>query len=293
MQQLSGPSRLVFGMRKGGVGKTALTAHVAGLAAERGYRVLAVDLDPQGSLGVDLGYAGTAVDDEGEALTEAVTFNRPLRVASDIRRNLDVVVGGPKVELLAYVPADDPVEKMLGLRRALEPIWDRYDLVVIDSPPLIRPLREMGLAAAQYVVIPTHGDDASVAGVTGIAQDFLRVREANPDLELLGVVLFGMGASSKAIRAQVRSKVASGLGQVAPVFDNEIRHVESPAVNARNSGRLVHEYARELAAAEKFTDRKRGVTAAKLADDYARLTAEMLMEIERRRAATEVKAAAR
>ena len=276
--------RITFSSNKGGVGKTSLAATTAGLAAERGYRVLMVDLDPQANLGLDLGYHGTDVDDKGEALFEALALERPLRVTEGIRENLDVVVGGNKIEMLAYMPSDDPTHRMATLRRALQPLWPAYDLVIVDSPPLVKPLREMALAASQYVIIPTRGDSASVTGVTGIAGDFARVRDASPELELLGVALFGLGSSSKAVRAAVRDRVGAGLGTIAPVFEHVIRHVESPAVNARNRGMLVQEYARELRGARSFTERKKADSAQRLADDYAGLTAEVLTLIEHRRA---------
>ena len=56
---------IAFANGKGGVGKTSLTANVAGLAADAGWRVLAVDLDPQGNLGSDLGYDQTDKGDDG------------------------------------------------------------------------------------------------------------------------------------------------------------------------------------------------------------------------------------
>lgn len=282
---------------KGGAGKTSVTVNMAGLAASRGYRVLLIDADPQGNAGLDLGYKGSDVDDDGAGLVAAAALNKALRVVSSVRPGLDVVPGGSKVEMLAYIPAEDPAEKMRSLHVALEPLRTSYDLVLIDCPPLVRPLREMCLAAATFSLIPTRGDAASVEGVTGIAADFTRVRPVNPDLELLGVVLFGMGASSSAIRANVRAQVSEGLGAVAPVFDEEIRYMEGPAVAARNRGLLVHEYAQSLLGSASFTERKKGESAAKLANDYARLTAAVMAQAATRLAqspsTSSVKVAAR
>ena len=62
---------------KGGAGKTTITANVAGLLALSGYRVLVVDLDPQGNLAEDFGYTGDERDDSGRALAGSLAFGQP------------------------------------------------------------------------------------------------------------------------------------------------------------------------------------------------------------------------
>jgi len=280
---------------KGGVGKTSLTAHLAGLAAEANYRVLAVDLDPQGNLGRDLNYLGSDGDDRGQGLLEAIQFGREVTPIRDVRPGLDVVCGGPFVEDATKLETNfskrgrDP---HLVLEQALAPIAGQYHLIVIDSPPGDRYLQMIGLCAAQYVIVPTRSDEASLDGLNGLADAFVQARETNPALELLGVVLFGIGASATVIQREVRAKIAAGLGDVAPVFTAQIRYLEAPAVEARNRGMLVHEYERDLVAkAPRWIDRKRrgkhhappadlavrvAPTAHKLAGDYAELATEFL-----------------
>lgn len=265
---------------KGGIGKSSLTLNMAALAADKGVKVLTVDIDPQGNLSRDL-LAG-AHSDQGEGLLEALMFNRPLKITESVRPGLDLVVGGHHTEMLSYDTRGDDRTRMTRLRRALNPIAADYDLVFIDHPPLVRPLREMGLAASRFAVIPTRPDDCSIDGVGGVARDFTSVRQVNPDIELLGVVLFGVGSSSKSLRDDVRRKVSAGLGETAPVFDPVIRYMEAPATNARNEFLPVHEYARQMMASAKFTDRKRGHSAAKLAGDYLDLTTDLLEEMGRR-----------
>ncbi len=76
---------------KGGVGKTSLTAGLAGLVANAGYRVLTVDADPQGNLRRDLGYPGS----DGTELCSAVLHGQPVEPLREVRPNLDCVPGGP------------------------------------------------------------------------------------------------------------------------------------------------------------------------------------------------------
>jgi len=83
---------------KGGVGKTTITANLSGLLAAAGYRVLAVDTDPQGNLARDLAYEG----DGGQSLALAIQHGKPLEPLREVRPNLDVIAGG---EALADVAA--------------------------------------------------------------------------------------------------------------------------------------------------------------------------------------------
>jgi len=95
-------SRVVAVMNgKGGVGKTSLTANLAGLYAAAGYRVLVLDCDPQGNLGVDLGYLGDGRADDGAELVRAITTGSAPRPITDIRVNLDVLPGGDALNDLA------------------------------------------------------------------------------------------------------------------------------------------------------------------------------------------------
>src|SRR4051794_23157663 len=88
---------------KGGVGKTSVTANLAGLYAAAGYRVCAIDLDPQGNLGNDLGYLAAGLADGGAGLhAAAVTGVAPTPLVG-VRPNLDVVPGGEQLHDLAAV----------------------------------------------------------------------------------------------------------------------------------------------------------------------------------------------
>jgi cellulose biosynthesis protein BcsQ len=135
-----------------------------------------------------------------------------------------------------------------AVRDALAPLAADYDLVLLDCPPGNRALQQMALAAAHFVVIPTKADDASLDGLVQVAKLFTSVREEiNPSIELLGVVLFGIGTRSRKIAQRARSTITRDLGDPELVFDSEIRHVEGPAQDCRRLGRLVHEIEVQLA----------------------------------------------
>src|SRR5437764_8878927 len=88
---------------KGGVGKTSITANVAGTAALSGWKVLTVDLDGQGNLGNDLGYNQRGLSDEGRGMVRAVVSGDPLEPLVGVRENLDAVPGGEAVDELVAI----------------------------------------------------------------------------------------------------------------------------------------------------------------------------------------------
>jgi chromosome partitioning protein len=271
---------------KGGVGKTSITANVAGLAAAAGYRVLIVDMDPQGNLARDVGIRQTGQSDGGKSLMDAVLRHVPVQPLPNVRPGLDVVAGGTELEELAdYLHAR---KSRVGpsiyqaLHAALEPVASQYHLILIDTPPGERLLQMLALTTAHYAVIPTKSDDGSVDGLERVATLFALAREGdehtkpvNPGLELLGVVVFGVGTSSRAIRRQARNKVAAELGDDNLVFEAMIRHVEGPSKECRDRGLLAHEL--EAATARRGRDEEDPhSTASGLATDYQRLTSELL-----------------
>ncbi len=242
---------VVVAQGKGGVGKTSLTANVAGLAALAGHRVLAVDLDPQGNLARDLGYEPT----DGELLLQAFVGGRRVPVLADVRPRLDVVPGGPAVaDLLgiAFARSGRGGKDLAGLLyAAFAPLVGAYDLVLVDTPPGERLLVEAALSIASYVVIPTRSDDASFDGLERVAERCVAARDRNASLALLGVCLFGVGSRSRRLAESAREVIAELLGGAAPVFAAQIRHSESAAVDARRQGLLVHELEAAAAAARK------------------------------------------
>lgn len=230
---------------KGGVGKTSITANLAGQAATAGYRVLVVDINRQGNIALDLGYRGEPdVDDDGQGLMAAIMMGQPLRPAEGVRSNLSVIAGGTKLEGLTPLMITRMTQErdvaFLALGKALAPVAREYDLVFIDCPPENPILDDLALGAARWVLIPTKSDDGGLAGMRLVAERFLKAREINPVIQLLGVVLFGTGTKATAIHAEVREAVSEIFGGNSPLFEATIRHSERIARDSRK-GRLVHE----------------------------------------------------
>jgi cellulose biosynthesis protein BcsQ len=282
---------LVFAQGKGGVGKTTLAANVSALAAAAGHHVLLVDLDQQGNIARDLGFQPDSGDELLHALIAATT---PLPIVRNVRSNLDVVPGGPAVgdAAVLFTSREQRGGATLAdaLAAKLTAVVDDYDLIVIDTPPGDRVIVEAALTVATSVVIPTRMDEASIDGVTRIAERFIAVRDRNPDLTLAGVVLFAISSRTTRLERDVRAALERTLGGAAPVFDTRIRHLDSAAADARRRGLLVHELEQAASADRnaRLQALRSGSTpagnlyardASGLAGDYEQLTAEILTRI--------------
>ena len=303
---------------KGGVGKTTLTAGLAGQLAASGHRVLVVDTDPQGNLGRDLGYGLH----DGGSLALAITHGMALDVLRDVRERLDVVPGGPALWDVApaFTARGARGASLPGLRPALDRVRPErgkagpgkteggktgrgttdYDLVLVDTPPGEPILQELVFAAADFLIIPSRSDEASLDGLVVVAQRFAAARAVNPGLTLLGVVLFGARAGSTRLHGRVRSALEETLGGAAPVFDASIRYLESAAVDMRSRGLLPYELraAHETETVARIDRLRTGASGrgdpllsrnssvARLAGDYADLADEVLGAMATRRDST-------
>lgn len=152
---------------KGGSGKTTTAAHLAQFLALRGYRVLAIDLDPQASLSALFGHQPELDVGPNETLYGAIRYDSERRPLSDIVRatytsGLHIVPGN--LELMEFehdtprILAGRSMETAFFARvaEALSEIEDHYDVVVVDCPPQLGFLTMSALCAATSVLITVH-----------------------------------------------------------------------------------------------------------------------------------------
>lgn len=184
---------------KGGSGKTTTSAHLAQHLALQGYRVLAVDLDPQASLSALLGVLPELDVAANQTLYAAIRYDDERRNLSDVIRStyfdgLDLVPGN--LELMEFehttpkaLSAGTPGETLFFARvaAALDEVADNYDVVVIDCPPQLGFLTLSGLCAATSMIVTVHPqmlDISSMSQFLLMTRDLLGVvRDAGGDLK--------------------------------------------------------------------------------------------------------------
>ncbi|WP_134682101.1 plasmid partitioning protein RepA [Paracoccus ravus] len=165
---------------KGGSGKTTASAHLAQRLALKGYRVLAIDLDPQASLTALHGVQPEYDLLEGGTLYDAIRYDSPAPISSVIRKtyipNLDLIPGN--LELMEF-EHDTPRALAQGnaglfffrVREALSQVDNDYDVVVIDCPPQLGFLTMSALSAATGVLVTIHPEMLDVMSMS----QFLRM----------------------------------------------------------------------------------------------------------------------
>ena len=204
--------------QKGGVGKTTTAINLSASLATAAWRVLLVDLDPQGNatsgLGIDKNEDAPSIydilaQDAGPVSALRQTQMENLHL---IPANRSLV--GATVELL------EAADRERLLARALGRVRDSYDFILVDCPPSLGILTLNGLVAADSVLIPIQAEYLALEGLTDLMETIRLIREGyNPALELEGILLT-MYDKRLILSAQIRADVCSYLGSL--VFDTFI-----------------------------------------------------------------------
>ncbi len=170
--------------QKGGVGKTTVTTSLIGSLHQRGYRVLGVDLDPQGSLGFSAGLDIENAPTVYEVLKGDVPVQEAI-VSADMGDFLlsNILLSTAERELNGR-------DREYLLRNELEQVSANYDFIIIDTPPGLSILTTNAYGAADGLIIPSRADILGVLAVSQIRETVKSVRASlNPNLKVLGILL--------------------------------------------------------------------------------------------------------
>ena len=215
--------------QKGGVGKTTTAINLSSCLAEKGQKVLAVDMDPQGNmtsgLGVDKDEAENTVYDLiiGEADINEV-------IQKNVMENLDVIptnidLSAAEIELIGV---DD---KEYIVRNAIHKVRDEYDFVIIDCPPSLSMLTINAMTTADSVLVPIQCEYYALEGLSQLIHTVELVKERlNPVFEIEGVV-FTMYDARTNLSLQVVENVKDNLQQniYKTIIPRNIRLAEAPS----------------------------------------------------------------
>jgi chromosome partitioning protein len=184
-QSMSRTARvLALANQKGGVAKTTTTLNLGVALKDMGYRVLAVDLDPQSNLSMSQG-----IDVEELAVTMYDVLVRELPMANLIQaREIDVAPAG--IELAgAELALSATIGRERALQRALRPLLDQYDVILIDTPPSLGLLTINAMVASHGVIVPVQCEYLSLRGLAQLQATLEQVREhLNPEIAIIGIL---------------------------------------------------------------------------------------------------------
>jgi chromosome partitioning protein len=215
--------------QKGGVGKTTTAINLGAALAERGKRVLLIDMDPQGALSVGLGLNPLALDQTLYTLLMDPKLDPDPVIASTKVTGLDLLPSN--IDLAAAeVLLVGEVAREQALSRVLRPLRKRYDHILVDCPPSLGLLTVNALTAADGVLIPLECEYFALRGMALLMDTIEKVRERlNPDLEIVGILATMYDARTVHGR-EVLGRVEDAFGGrvFKTVIAKTIRFAEAP-----------------------------------------------------------------
>jgi chromosome partitioning protein len=175
---------IAFANQKGGVAKTTTTLNLAVAFQERGLRVLAVDLDPQGNLTMS---QGLNPDDIERSMFDVLVHKLPI---DEVINKVEIDLAVSSIDLAG---AELALASMIGRERALEKalqtVRESYDFVLIDTPPSLGLLTINALVAANAVIVPVQCEYLSLRGLVQLENTLSMIREnLNPVVEIMGIL---------------------------------------------------------------------------------------------------------
>src|SRR4051794_19752347 len=175
---------IAFANQKGGVAKTTSTLNLGVALAEKGLKVLAVDLDPQGNLTMSQGWNPDEIE---RSMFDVLVHKLPI---TEIIRTHEIDVGVSSIDLAG---AELALSSMIGRERALEkallPVRETYDWILIDTPPSLGLLTINAFVAATGVIVPVQCEYLSLRGLVQLENTLSMIREnLNPTVEIEGIL---------------------------------------------------------------------------------------------------------
>lgn len=243
--------------QNGGVGKTTTTINLAASIADRGYRVLIVDIDPQGNATSGLGIEKSEIDqDIYNVLIDEVPLKETIHHTST--KKLDIVpatinLSGAETELISMMARET------RLKSAIDTVNDDYDFIFVDCPPSLGQLSINAFTASDSILIPVQSEYYAMEGLSQLLNTIRLVqRHFNKDLGVEGVLLTMLDARTN-LGAEVVKEVQSYFNK--KVYKTIIPRITKLA-EAPSYGQPITEYAPRSRGAKVYDDLAKEVLKA-------------------------------
>lgn len=233
--------------QKGGVGKTTTAINLSACLAEKGKKVLTIDMDPQGNTTSGLGIDKNEVEDTSYEvlLGEAKIENA---ITKSIMDGLFVVpserdLAGAEIELIGKV------DREFILKKEVERIKDDYDFIIIDCPPSLNTLTVNAMTTADTVIVPIQCEYYALEGLSELMYTIQLVKERlNNELEIEGIV-FTMYDARTCLSLQVVENVKENIDKkiYKSIIPRNVRLAEAPSY-----GQPINLYSPRSAGAEAY-----------------------------------------
>lgn len=233
--------------QKGGVGKTTTAINLSACLAERGQKVLVIDIDPQGNT-----TSGLGIDKDEQENTIYELMISDLKIKDAILEtefeNLNLIasnvnLSGAEIDLIGIE------DREYVLKNKVKDIRDEYDYIILDCPPSLSMLTVNAMTTADTVLVPIQCEYYALEGLTQLIHTVNLVKERlNPALELEGVV-FTMFDSRTNLSLQVVENVKDNLHQTIykTIIPRNVRLAEAPS-----HGKPINIYDTKSAGAESY-----------------------------------------
>jgi len=223
------PRIIAVANQKGGVGKTTTTVNLGAALAELDYRVLVIDLDPQGNATTGLGVEARNFE---HSMYDVIMRDLPLEDAIEPTSVKNLFVAPATIDLagveIELVPA---FSRELKLKRAIDTVVDDFDFVIIDCPPSLGLITVNGLAAADEVLVPIQCEYYALEGLSQLLRNVNLVStNLNQTLEVSTIVLTMYDARTR-LSVDVANEVREHFSErvCRAVIPRTVRLSEAPS----------------------------------------------------------------